>query len=298
MAALGELALAPNPYINAARGAPALRDELAALKDELISQVVKTLITEAAISVAMVTLTCFFVASTSVILTFALWTIAVLGFKALFHVSSAYIQYRQEVIRNDFTPEALDEKENNEMFQRMAAYFNSLSFALIYGSSLGTLIHEKGHAIAANLVFKLPNPQITITGPFEGVTRWSWSTLTSFGEKFGLKNARLFVAAGGTVLALLTSLGLLILAYGLKGQQPEISQQLNMMAFVSISSHAEYALSALFSSSPGHDFATLAAGGIHPLFSFALIILIPLLLLGLLHLIDRAFVQAPVPVLP
>ncbi len=272
----------PEPQVNRA-----LEAELSALKDQLIGQIARASIADTVASAAMVTITCFFAVTPGVQLILVVWTIGLLVAKILTRAGTAYLEYQLRVLRDITTPEAIENKQNFEFFKKVLSFLGLFLSGSLYSTTLGTLVHESGHALAANLLFMNPSARIDITGIGEGVTHWWVSSLTSLGEVFGPKNARLLVSAAGSGLALLTSLGMIVAAHNLKEQHPEVSNHFYAMAFTTIVDHAGYALSALFFVFSGHDFATLAAGGIHPLFSLFVIIALPLLLLWALDKYDQ-----------
>ncbi|MBI5274435.1 MAG: hypothetical protein HY860_05215 [Chlamydiales bacterium] len=269
------------------------------LKKKLIIQVTTATLTEAILSVAMVAITCLFIITPGAQVTFIALAVGILAFNAFLRISSAYAQYQIEALKNSTAPHDMEITKKYTAFNNIVSFLCPTSFAVLYDNSLATLIHEEGHALTANLLFQHAKPNITITGPGSGYTQWWPLSLSTLGEKIGLDNAKLMVSAGGSGLAVLSTLGLIVAAHCLQKNHPQISKHLYAMAFMNVITTAIYALSALFPPySQGHDFAALAAGGIHPLLSFAIIILLPLLLLGLLHLIDKCLLQPSTTSIP
>lgn len=270
---------------------PRAQPWLGSLKKELIGKVVKSTLAEAAISTAMVGVTCLFVVTPGVQISFIIIAVSVIAFNTLMKSASAYMHYETIRLQNSTKRADILKREDYQLVNKVLSYVCPFTFSMLYALSLDILIHEGGHAFAANQLLQHSNPVITIDLG-EGVTKHFITPLTSLGEKIGRSKIDALISASGTGLSLLASLVYITAGYYLNENHPTTSKYLFSMAFMSIFNSICYAISAL-ASNPiiGHDFVALAAAGIHPLVSAAIILLIPLIWLALLYCLSLAKAQ-------
>lgn len=142
-----------------------------------------------------------------------------------------------------------------------------------------SLIHETGHFCAAKLLFK-GRHQIQIIPFIGGCTKWSTRQLTSIGLRLGYRHSILLITLAGTALALLAAGVMLIAGLTLRHSYPQASSCLAAIGLFPFLHHAEYALSALWSSPTdlGHDFVRLKTFGIQPIAAVIAILSIPTIL--------------------
>jgi hypothetical protein len=192
------------------------------------------------------------------------------------------------------TVAAEKEKKFSRSFINICNWTSAATFSTVFAYTAGIVIHEIGHALAVLLLFKNPSIAIGVNPWQNGLTTWTAGALSKIGQLFGLKEAKLIVAAAGTALILFVSLGLFIAGHVLKDKHPKICQYLNMMGMMNLVIHIEYALSALASTSDAsNDFGALKAGGITPLVSVAVLIGLPILVKGMLVLVDHLKKRTP-----
>lgn len=160
------------------------------------------------------------------------------------------------------------------------------SFYAPYNFAVGTAIngqayvHETGHALAAQMVYKGANPKIEMF-PFIGAaTHFNVNQLSRFGEKLGANRSLALVAAAGPLLSLSVSSTLLTTSLLIKDKHPTLSRYLLLTSLIDFSTHASYAFSALFTSSKNvsHDFVRLSGFGIHPLAATVAIAVSPIVI--------------------
>jgi hypothetical protein len=111
-------------------------------------------------------------------------------------------------------------------------------------------LHEYGHALAANLLYKNANPQVTfsVTG---GNCTYNSAQLSELGKKFGPSNAVSLVASAGSIVEMIAMLAITVLT---RSDKRTAQLMLSKAAHLSI-----YALSGLFYRAcfPGHDFCII-----------------------------------------
>lgn len=156
-------------------------------------------------------------------------------------------------------------------------HYCSLTFSALDVMTRNLLIHEAGHAFAAKAIYWQANPKITVFF-MHAHTEFKTNKLTAFGQSLGNDYARAFVTAAGTGAAIVDASANLILAHSIRKKNPELSRHLRWMAGLSVVSHMFYAISAMWESTSGHDFASLKRRlGIHPLISALAIPILPLI---------------------
>jgi hypothetical protein len=256
------------------------------LFNKLVKNVAIESLQEFAVSLALTGITCFFVATPGGIAILLATTVTIVAINALIRSGAAYCAYRYEQLDQLHSEDAEQEKEAYRFVIKAAEYLCPLSFSILDSTTRDVLIHEGGHALAATLLFKGANPSITINPLEGGVTRYYQRGLTSLGEMLGTQKADFIISAAGTAASLGYSLLNIILADRLAESHPQLSKYLLVMGITSILNSIIYAASALFTAFPGHDFAALWRGGLHPVASIAMMVLLPLIVKGILFAID------------
>lgn len=165
------------------------------------------------------------------------------------------------------------------------SYAPAVSFGMVDLSTRQVLIHEGGHALAHKLFYKHVKVSIEVYPLIGGVTKFSrMKDLTEWGLATRREWIGPIISAAGPLATMVVGLPTLILGHYQGG---EFGKYLQTSVFLSVLSDAIYALEALSSpTKSSHDFGNLKRAGIHPLTSAATVILIPLLLKGILLLID------------
>jgi hypothetical protein len=253
-----------------------------AVKDWLIRDVAKSCLTEFAVSLTFTSVTTLFVTTATGVTTLVVLALGVTVLNALVKSIAAYLQYRCFQLQRVHTPEAVDQREK---LQDLTEYFNTLApmnFTFLDTTTRNVLVHEGGHALAANLVYKGANPRVEVFPLEGGVTSYYPRLLSNFGKYLDWKNADLFVSAAGTGSAVLFAAGSLVVASHIRETHPQLHRYLVALSIVSVLQHAMYAISALWapSKSLGHDFVALWRHGIHPIVSAITIMAVPMLSLA------------------
>ncbi|MES2273949.1 MAG: hypothetical protein V4487_07135 [Chlamydiota bacterium] len=186
-----------------------------------------------------------------------------------------------------------------EFLNEASSWICGGNFAFFSGSNAQTIIHEKGHELAAKLLYKNSNPIIQIN-PFEGgYTEYSVQTLTPFGKKLGESRSTFLTVASGPALTLAVSSLCFSIGMIIKETKPSLSKYLLSLGALDFFSHALYALSAIGLSKKklANDFVHLSLFGIHPIAAAIIITATPILLgLGITHLKNQTPPQLPAPV--
>jgi hypothetical protein len=209
-------------------------------------------------------------------------SIVVVGMMSALALLSALLAVVVEVVINPKAKSFALEEEQKIFLD----YLRATAFSTTSDLCRDTLIHESGHALAANLIFKGAQAKINVEA-FSGSCQFYASArhLTSFGNCLGLNKALALVSAAGPLASLLTSSAFLTLAHFLPGRHHSLKAYLHMMTIQSVVRHAFYALSACFltQASLGHDFyAIWMLAGVHPLVSTLCIVAMPIIVkLGL-----------------
>ena len=157
-------------------------------------------------------------------------------------------------------------------------------FSLITTSFLGgetPLIHEMGHYVAANVLFKNADAALSIFSFKGGETSYAVSYgLTKIGEVFGKHKAILTVTAAGALASTVFGIIELSVASLIEEKLPKLSQALKFHAVAQTLSDFIYGLTAFFIHRPNlaNDFVRLwLTGGIHPIIPMAFLAIVPLL---------------------
>jgi len=240
--------------------------------NSIINEIALDSLKELAVSLTMTGVTCFFVA-TPAIPSLVLFAIGTAALNTL--VRASIIWFKQGEIFSKLTPES--QKQELVLLGCIAPYI----YTVLDVMTRQVLVHEAGHALAANAVYKYANPSIEIF-PFSnnaGVTRFSPGALTKIGSYLGQKNSRLFVTMAGPMAGIFLALVDLGIAHKVRDSHPQLHRYLVCTAICNVANHALYAISALFSpNEQGHDFAMLwKVGNIHPIVSVICIIAVPVI---------------------
>lgn len=282
-----------NPYRQIYRGPTEVdkRQE----RNQLIKAVALTALKELAVALLFAGVTIIFAANPLTISMIIISAVVVTVLNAAMRSLYAHAKYQAFLVHHlhatDPTRIAAEKKAGK--LETFTDYFCPISFALFDGSTRDIVTHEGGHALTSMLVYKNPNPSITIYSEklvsSSGVTRFYPQKLSSLGQKLGQRNASTVVGAAGAAFSLTFSIGSIILSHKLKHSHPKLSRYFLASAITSIAHHALYALSALWASRKdlGHDFVRLWAGGIHPIVSLITIIALPLIVKAGLYLYDQ-----------
>lgn len=259
----------------------------------LVSSVGSATIRELAITLAITGLTCLFVATTAGVVVLLASAITIVALNAIFRSIGAYASYRLFTLQNDQSPQAAESRAFYTSCRDFMQFLAPFTFSNLHLTTGDVLVHEGGHALAATALYKGAEAEITVFPWTGGVTEYYPQELTALGEWVGRENAELITSAAGSGCALLFSTTYLLIAGQIADSHPELARYLEMMGFMSILRHVIYALSALAIQKEGHDFAALAAGGIHPLVAVAFLVLIPLVAKCILYGINQCCSETP-----
>ena len=160
----------------------------------------------------------------------------------------------------------------NQKFKEFLISGYSLNAAMaMYNGQV--LVHELGHAAAAQALFSGANPKIRLI-PYGGSGRTSFKAPISNRGAFLLK-----VTAAGPIAGVAIATILLIAALFLKNVSKPASASCFWASFTGFWAHFSYALDALSSPpSSSHDFQALAKAGYHPIVCATIILAIPLII--------------------
>lgn len=155
----------------------------------------------------------------------------------------------------------------------------SLCFYIGNLSNLFILVHEAGHFFCAKELFQ-GKPFIKLMPFLGGLTQYWVKNLTPLGIRFGYQSSVFLVTLAGPLLAISVATVLLTLGLLLYHHHYQMSLDMSCAGLMVFFEHAQYALSALWSSETdlSHDFVCLKTFGIHPLFATAVIVAIPTIL--------------------
>ena len=198
-------------------------------------------------------------------------TVTIVALAALLRMSSFWLKALKPHLQPFYQSWAMRIAQGCDYWAFTSVILNDLSTRKL-------VIHEGGHYLAASLLFRGSRPRITLNHPFlGGSTAFSTYRLTPLGSLFGNHSSRLIIAAAGVAAELAVSIVEMGIDHFQSGKRPQLCKYLYASAIATITNAALYALSALLNPDPssGHDFAQLAAGGIHPLLATAVILAVP-----------------------
>lgn len=160
-----------------------------------------------------------------------------------------------------------------------------LTYGYVHFNTLGTVVHEGGHALAARAMYSGAQPQIVLFPYVGGVTGFIPKTLSWLGNLVGGNRANMAIAAAGPAAAVGMASAELALADHFAQTHPRLSRYLKAMGCLNIASHIFYAHSAFAEAASaatadplsGHDFVRLWAGGVHPYVSIVSMVALPLI---------------------
>lgn len=243
-------------------------------KIALIKEVAKKSFIELGVIFLMTGITCLFVANPITLAFFVGAALIVFAINVLIRCGIAYARY----VANH--TEDAELKKNLERILVAAEWIAPLNFAMLEQQTANVVIHEAGHAIAANLLYKTTSTRVEVMPWGAGVTSYTMKGFTDLGSKLGYTATDMIVTAAGTGLAVVASGVAFGVGLGIQDSHPEVSKYLIVSSIINIASHAFYALSALWTSpvNIGHDFVCLALHGIHPIVALIGIVAVPLII--------------------
>lgn len=250
------------------------------LKGKLIKEIVKKTFIELAVSLLFVGAACFFVATPIGMITLLVCAVAAIAINVLIRSIGAYCMYRLLQLKNETSVKAQEKKILFEKMFNFMNYMAPITFStLVDDQTRELIVHEGGHALAANILIKDPRAQITIDPMKGGKTTYYVGALTKVGEFFGRANSKLIIAAAGPALSVITATIGFGASLALRKSNPELSRYLQVVSIGSIAQNVFYAFSALWTavSQKGHDFLQLMAGGLHPIAAVVSIVALPIL---------------------
>jgi hypothetical protein len=249
-------------------------------RNKLIKEIVKKTLIELAVSLAFVGIACFFVVTPIGMATLFICAIAAVAINVILRSINSYCMHRIFQLNYSESAAAAVRKARYQTAVNFLSYLAPVSFSgLVDANTREVLMHEAGHALAANILIKKPQTQISIFPLQGGQTSYRLGALSKVGEFFGRANTKLIIAAAGPALSILTATVGLGASLALRNSNPELSRYLSTMSIDSIVQHVFYALSALWTSvaQKGHDFLQLMAGGIHPIIAAISMIALPII---------------------
>lgn len=250
------------------------------IRNKIIKEIAKKTFIELAVAFAFTAVACLFVATPAGMATLAICAVSAIGINILLRSLAGYCKYRLLQLQVDPSKKGIEKQKRFEKVLNFLQYLAPLNFSCVIDTNTrDLLIHEGGHALAAQALIKEPNPRISIKPLAGGVTSYRVGALSRLGEFVGRENSKLLIAAAGPALSVGLATASLGFSLALRKSHPELSRYLLMMSAVSIAQHALYALSALWSSKAqlGHDFVRLMGGGLHPVASVATIVALPII---------------------
>jgi hypothetical protein len=248
-------------------------------RPSIIQEIALDSLKELVVSLGMTAVTCIFVAEVA-IPTMVIAAITTVAINTLVRASIAAI------IR---TPAFTNQSKDLQMFEHetlnlIAPYI----FAIFDLCTRCVLVHETGHAIAANLVYLNPNTSIEVYPLKGGVTMMTRGALTNFGKYLGKTNSDVLVSAAGPLAASLLALIDLGVAHKIKDTHPKLHKTLVFTAIFNVANHAIYAISAFWENNLSHDFKYLwTVGNIHPATAAICIIALPIVFQGCLMVSEK-----------
>lgn len=244
--------------------------------EKIIQKVALASIGEFVATVFFTGVTCCFVASKAIptLLLQAIIMFVTTTFFRCYQAHREAVLLQKESSLNAWT--RIESKIESVSLEILPKYF----FSSFTSTTIDTVVHEAGHALAAEALYKNAFSKIEIFPLKGGVTSFYTGTLSRLGEFFGTRSSRVIVAAAGPAAGIALATAELSGAYQLRKHHPKLSLYLVIMAIQNIVQHVEYALSALWLTkySSAHDFAYLwKVGQIHPLVSVAAMVAFPIL---------------------
>lgn len=237
--------------------------------NRLLYEVVKPIFIELALALTInITAIIFFAVPLSATLITA--ALLVPGLISCAHAACA-------ILRNDIKAKDVGNQE-----LRAAQLSSRMALADSVGLALpNLLVHEGGHAFAANLLFRNPQASIWVI-PFKGgATGYIISNgPTALGSLLGRRCSLLVIAAAGFMATSALAVIEMLAASRLAGKRPVLAEYLNLHAISNLFNEVIYGLSAFLASEQdiAHDFVNLwYVGGIHPLIPVTTMIALPLL---------------------
>lgn len=250
------------------------------VKNALIKEIAKTALAELVVGLIFAGIACLFVATPFGMATLLIAAVAAVALSIIFRSINAYCSYKMFLLQN---PSTQKETDKRSLFSMIGGFFNALALlpftSLVDSKTRDLLVHEAGHAIAANALIKNPNTRISIV-PFEGgQTTYRLGKLSTLGEFFGRENSKVIIAAAGPALAVATATASFAIGSAIDKSNPELSRSMKISGIDSIARHVFYAFSAIKETvkSKANDFSVIWSRGIHPIVSAITMLVIPIL---------------------
>jgi hypothetical protein len=186
--------------------------------------------------------------------------------------------------------------DNLSMLRR----FNQLA-DLIFVNLLGLagpsfVIHELGHALAAELLLKDPRPHVQFQPFVGGATSFNpRNGLSALGEILGQRGTILAITAAGLMASTLCAMAEFAVAFFTDETNPTLAEFLRSHGVCQILNEVCYGLSTFVvdANNLSHDFLRLyKVGRIHPLVPMALMILFPVVEVLILRALDAGDSQS------
>jgi hypothetical protein len=249
--------------------------ELNDVRDNLIFQTAKSCLVDASMKIAFATVVFFFIANSASFTGFIAATYVGIALNVVFRSLSAYYTYRK-----------YQQKEGwlERLATPLTEHAQAALFGALYQLTAGVVIHEAGHALAAEALYQDPQPEITLEGIDEGaVTEFDGSPTTAFARQIGVRASSFLIDGAGILTsAVLAPIAFFVTACVLKDSHPRASRTLIWSGIFSLVDHVRYALSsftAITHGGSGHDFVDLWRLGLHPYDAIFMMVGIPLLAL-------------------
>ncbi len=208
---------------------------------------------------------------------FRRFNISILAANVLLKTSATYLECLN-LQDDESNPQNIEKKKGIRAISETLQWIVPFNFALLFNATAGVLVHERGHAFAASLVYSNPQPRISIQYLFEGSTTFINRGLSAIGKSLGADKAKLLVVAAGPAAAVSMASMAILSATGIQKSNTTPSKYLYFSSFFALVYHAKYALSALTASRNDldHDFVQLWRGGIHPIVAAGAMVALPL----------------------
>lgn len=252
------------------------------LKINLIKEVAKKTLLELAVSLALAGFASLFMATPLGIATAFIAAVATVVMNIIFRIITVCLEYQIQRLKQSGSSAKCRTIKHFQNIQRVTNYLAPISFGLLDSQTRDVVVHEMGHSLAAHLLIKNPQTKISLNPlPLQGgQTSYRLGELTGIGKLFGKSYSKLFIAAAGPALSIITAVGTIGASIAVRNSKPELSRYLCITAIVSVAQHAFYAISAFWASraNRGHDFLQLWTGGVHPIVSVVSIVAIPIII--------------------
>lgn len=238
-----------------------------------VSELLKRIFAEVVVSAVAVGVTCLFVATMEVAISFIVVTVAILAINIFARIAAILFE------RYSSSSNTIEQGDSGSAAAKASKLIPPITFGLLYEITANTLVHEGGHYAAATSIFTDAAPQVVIDGLVGGKIYGAFGRqFTALGKFLGPLNSMILISAAGALAAICLATVGIVLGLALGEKHPELSKYLLFAGSFSVIQHVAVALSALTSSplgGGGNDFLSLWYLGIHPLVSVICLIAIP-----------------------